>query len=139
MASLQKGEEQGVEDKKGLNTLRHPEKSLPDPFTSLSVQTPSQDSNSKGFGEGFYYEFEFLFGRDKKCFIRRLERWCSKSPLLLFFLKRSVELYYGVKVEQTITQVDPRIRAVAERWNVTGDPDDEWNTDWHSWYRNDTK
>jgi len=68
-----------------------------------------------------------------------LERWCSKSPLLLFFLKRSVELYYGVKVEQTITQVDPRIRAVAERWNVTGDPDDEWNTDWHSWYRNDTK
>ena len=128
-----------MEDKKGLNTLRHPERDLPDPFTSLSVQTPSQDSNSKGFGEGFYYEFEFLFGRDKKCFIRRLERWCSKSPLLLFFLKRSVELYYGVKVEQTITQVDPRIRAIAERWNVTGDPDDEWNTDWHSWYRNDTK
>jgi len=110
-----------------------------DHSSKMSRKIPSQDSNSKGFGEGFYYEFEFLFGRDKKCFIRRLERWCSKSPLLLFFLKRSVELYYGVKVEQTITQVDPRIRAVAERWNVTGDPDDEWNTDWHSWYRNDTK
>jgi len=93
----------------------------------MSRKIPSQDSNSKKIlTDGFYYEFEFLFGREKQTFIQQMERWCAKrkpplNVILLHLLAGFVEWYYGVKVSQTMDQVDVQIREISEQWKAAAE------------------
>ena len=95
-----------------------------DHSSKMSRKIPSQGSNSKKlFTDGFYYEFEFLIGRDKQTFIQKIERWCAKrqpplNTILLHLFAGFVEWYYGIKVSQTMDQVDAQIREIGERWKA---------------------
>ena len=80
----------------------------------MSKKTPSQ---------GFSYNFEIVFDKEKETTLQKIKRWISKqkpplNTILKYLFSYIEKMYWDGKVLQTMAGVDLEVKKLHEQWDA---------------------
>jgi len=80
----------------------------------MSKKTPSQ---------GFSYNFEIVFDKEKETTLQKIKRWISKqkpplNTILKYLFSYIEKMYWDGKVLQTMAGVDLEVKKIHEQWDA---------------------
>ena len=83
-------------------------------LNKMSKKTPSQ---------GFSYNFEIVFDKEKETTLQKIKRWISKqkpplNTILKYLFSYIEKMYWDGKVLQTMAGVDLEVKKIHEQWDA---------------------